>query len=128
GSERGKRWDPDRGRRGGAAPVGIQVVEELEDELLSLWPTRTRRTSRVLSASLTVARIAPSFFAMTARPKAAPGGSEIESWSTNWPRGVNSTISLGWLLSGLTASPLAVRRSPLGAKARPRGPCRWVSS
>ena len=46
------------------------------------------------------------------------------------PVGVNSTISLGWFGSGLTASPLVVSRLFLfgEAKARASGPCRFASS
>src|ERR1700731_4819360 len=48
-------------------------------------------------------------------PKAPPSAASTLSWRTKRPVVVNSTISLGWVGTSLTASPLAVSRFPFGA-------------
>src|SRR5271157_602068 len=88
-------------------------------------------TSRLLVLSSTAAsRRTPPVF-VTARPKAPPGFGSRENWPTNLPPGVNSTSSLAWFESSftvLTASPLEVIRSPLGANTSPSGPKRCLLS
>ena len=83
---------------------------------------------RVLVLSSTAAkRIWPSD-SERAMPNAPPGVAVFVLstciWATNWPEWVNSTISLKWLGSVLTASPWVVIRSPLGASTSPSGPCK----
>src|SRR5580700_2525518 len=52
-----------------------------------------------------------------ARPisNAPPSAASTLNWRTKRPVVVNSTISLGWVGTSLTASPLAVSRFPFGA-------------
>src|SRR5260221_7773165 len=57
-----------------------------------------------------------------AMPNAPPWLASTLNSLTNSPDLLNSTISLGWVASALTASPLAVRRFPSGANTSPKGP------
>ena len=61
-------------------------------------------------------------------PNAPPWPASTLNSLTNSPDLVNSTISLGWVGSPLTASPLAVGRFPFGANTNAKGPrrCRFA--
>src|SRR5258708_37342697 len=55
-------------------------------------------------------------------PNAPPWPASMLNSLTNSPDLVNSTISLGWVGSPLTASPLALSKFPLGANTNAKGP------
>src|SRR6516162_11074331 len=77
----------------------------------------------LLGTSSTAAKLKLGWPASTVpMPNAPPWLASTLNSLTNLPDLVNSTISLGWVGSALTASPLAVSRFPLGANTNARGP------
>ena len=102
-----------------AATTVIPTAYGVMDEACPVWNVQM---SRLLMLSSTAASRNSPPSSVTARPKAPPGGRVDRNCPRNAHRGVNSTSSLGWVGSVLTASPLAAMRSPFGASARPSGP------
>src|SRR5215471_15439547 len=86
----------------------------------------TKETEMVLGTSSTAAKLKRGLPESTvAMPNAPPWAASTLNSRTNSPDLVNSTISLGWVGSPLTASPLAVSRLPFGANTSANGPRRF---